>query len=104
MRRVLVGGLVILLLAMAVYCVISRLSGAISDTEFVAPGAAETTRPDNAPVSHVAFVHDGVTLYLQPGGTTSRGDEITVRLIGIDTPELRPSVECFVIEARGHLR
>jgi endonuclease YncB( thermonuclease family) len=51
-------------------------------------------RPEDATLSHVAFVHDGDTLYLQPDGTTSRADEITVRLIGIDTPELRPEVEC----------
>ena len=27
-----------------------------------------------------------------------------MRLLGIDTPELRPSVECFAVEARDHLR
>lgn len=73
-------------------------------------GAEETPttyampRPDDATLSHVAYVHDGDTLYLQPDGTTSRADEITVRLIGIDTPELRPEPECYAIEARDHLR
>lgn len=61
-------------------------------------------RPANATLSHVAYVHDGDTLYLQPDGTTSRADEITVRLIGLDTPELRPTVGCFALEARDYLR
>ncbi|MBX3091665.1 MAG: thermonuclease family protein [Cryobacterium sp.] len=68
------------------------------------PVTAAIPKPATATLSHVAFVHDGDTLYLQPDGTTSRADEITVRLIGLDTPELRPSVECFAIEARDHVR
>ena len=69
-----------------------------------APVGASLTLPSDAVSSHVTYVHDGDTLYLQPEGTTARADEIKVRLIGIDTPELRPSVECFGIEARDHLR
>ncbi len=61
-------------------------------------------RPADATLSHVAYVHDGDTLYLQPDGTSARDDQIKVRLIGIDTPELRPVSECFGAEARDYLR
>ena len=66
--------------------------------------AATISRPSNATLSHVAYVHDGDTLYLQPDGTSSREDQIKVRLIGLDTPELRPEPECFGLEARDYLR
>lgn len=68
------------------------------------PTAVEIARPAGATLSHVAYVHDGDTLYLQPDGTSSRADEITVRLIGIDTPELRPEVQCYAIKARDYVR
>ncbi len=68
------------------------------------PAAVEIARPAGATLSHIAYVHDGDTLYLQPDGTTSRADEITVRLIGIDTPELRPEVQCYAVKARDYLR
>lgn len=81
-------------------------SGAASDT-----GAAEQrqdpltlARPAGATLSHIAYVYDGDTLYLRPEGAISRADEIKVRLIGVDSPELRPTVECFGVEARDHLR
>ncbi|MBX3088141.1 MAG: thermonuclease family protein [Cryobacterium sp.] len=61
-------------------------------------------RPANAEQATVAYVHDGDTLYLQPPGTSSRADELTVRLIGLDTPEINPTVECFGLEARDYLR
>lgn len=74
-------------------------------TNTVEPPSAEAlARPANATLSHVAYVHDGDTLYLQPDGTHSREDQIKVRLIGIDTPELRPEAECFALEARDYLR
>lgn len=64
----------------------------------------DITRPPEATLSHIAYVHDGDTLYLQPGGTSARDDQIKVRLIGVDTPELRPEPECFGLEARDYLR
>lgn len=106
MRRVVVLGLVVLALAFAGFYAISQpppenLDAGADDSPTV---ASDLERPANATLSHVAFVHDGDTLYLQPDGTASRKDEITVRLIGVDTPELRPEVECFAIEARDRLR
>ena len=48
----------------------------------------------------VQHVHDGDTLFL----VAADGSELKVRLLGIDTPELRPAPECFSVEARDHLR
>lgn len=109
MKRLAALAIVILLIALAVYYVVANLPGALGDTDGAGDGGdpattSEIGRPDDATLSHVAYVHDGDTVYLQPDGTTSRADEITVRLIGIDTPELRPEVECYAIEARDRLR
>ena len=49
----------------------------------------------------VTYVHDGDTLYLDPG---TGGDELKVRLIGIDTPEIGEHAECFGAEARDRTR
>jgi micrococcal nuclease len=68
------------------------------------PISDDLARPADATLSHVAYVHDGDTLFLQPDGTYARDDQIKVRLIGIDSPELRPQVECFGVEARDYLR
>jgi endonuclease YncB( thermonuclease family) len=105
MKRLVALGLAILVLVLAAYAVIAQLPGFTAGSGADdAPATSAMPRPADATLSHVAFVHDGDTLYLQPDGTTSRADEITVRLIGIDTPELRPEVECYAIEARDHLR
>jgi micrococcal nuclease len=115
MKRLAAFAIAILLVALAVYYVVANLPGAVdgSTGSGEKPGgsnsddpatASEIQKPADATLSHVAYVHDGDTLYLQPDGTTSRADEITVRLIGIDTPELRPSAECYAIEARDRLR
>lgn len=61
-------------------------------------------RPSGATVSHVAHVHDGDTVFLQPEGTHVRDDQIKVRLIGLDTPEVGEYGECFGVEARDYLR
>ena len=97
MKRLLTILLVIVALAITVGIIVAI----IADDP---PVAATIARPPGATLSHVAYVHDGDTLYLQPDGTTSRADEITVRLIGIDTPELRPEVQCYAIKARDHVR
>ncbi len=115
MKRLAGFAIALLLIALAVYYVVANLPGTVdgSTGSRAAPvstmgddpaTASEIQRPVDATLSHVAYVHDGDTLYLQPDGTTSRADEITVRLIGIDTPELRPSVECYALEARDRLR
>jgi len=49
----------------------------------------------------VAHVHDGDTLFLDPGDGR---DELKVRLIGIDTPEIGDRAECFGAEATARTR
>ena len=49
----------------------------------------------------VTSVHDGGTLYLQPD---TGGEELKVRLIGIDTPEIGDDAECYGDVARDRLR
>ncbi len=111
MKRLAGFAIAVLLIALAVYYVIANAPTAIEGTDAGDGGldggpatVSGIERPVSATASHVAYVHDGDTLYLQPDGTTARADEITVRLIGIDTPELRPEVECFALEARDRLR
>lgn len=68
------------------------------------PAPASIPRPSGATLSHVAYVHDGDTLFLQPEGTQSRDEQIKVRLIGLDTPEVGDNEECFGYVARDYLR
>jgi len=77
----------------------SQLLG--DDAPVAVPGVE---RPSDVEVGEVRHVHDGDTLFLQPEGTTKRSDELKVRLVGIDTPEVQPSVECYGGEARQALR
>lgn len=53
---------------------------------------------DGRPTGVVASITDGDTLRL-----VVDGEELRVRLIGIDTPELRPTPECFADEATDAL-
>lgn len=65
-----------------------------------APGTlGAPPRPDGAASFRVDYVYDGDTIRVDDGGETSR-----VRLIGIDTPEGTPTVECGAEEARDRLR
>ncbi len=104
MKRLAALAFAILLGALGAYYVISELPGAVDGARREPAPASGVARPADATPSHVAYVHDGDTLYLRPDGAASRADEVTVRLLGIDTPELRPEVECYAIEARDRLR
>jgi micrococcal nuclease len=118
MKRLAALAFVVVLLAVAGYYIVSGLADAAGGEAGPSPdGASQGAPPASAParpgdpappeeamLSHVAYVHDGDTLYLQPDGTTARADEVTVRLLGVDTPELRPEVECYGPEARDRLR
>lgn len=57
-----------------------------------------TTGSENAGVGTVASIVDGDTLRL-----TVDGNDVRVRLIGIDTPEVYPDIECFGPEASAAL-
>ncbi|WP_437584232.1 thermonuclease family protein [Paramicrobacterium sp. CJ85] len=81
------------------------LCGLLAGCAFEAPvqSAPSAGVPEGAEAMTVVHVHDGDTLFLQPEGTSGRDEQIKVRLLGIDTPELDPE-ECFGPEARDELR
>ncbi|MHA6669317.1 thermonuclease family protein [Homoserinimonas sp. A447] len=62
--------------------------------------ATAITAPDSAVSMVVTHVHDGDTLFL----ADATGAELKVRLIGVDTPELQPTAECYAVEARNYLQ
>lgn len=57
-------------------------------------------RPADAAPFTVTYVFDGDTIEAQ----SADGDTLRIRLIGVDTPEGTPTVECWADEARTHLR
>lgn len=57
-------------------------------------------RPDDAIAVTVTYVFDGDTIETADPATDERA---RVRLIGIDTPEGTPTLECWADEARTHL-
>lgn len=78
-----------------------------------ADSAVETTvggipaRPSGAVSMTVEYVHDGDTLFLrtdQPNALVATTDDVKVRLLGIDTPEVGDRAECFGDQATEQLR
>jgi micrococcal nuclease len=70
------------------------------------PGQGEAARPADAFELVVDHVYDGDTIratVLSPNDVVPTTDPVRVRLIGIDTPEGTPTVECWADEARAHL-
>ncbi|MAT18713.1 MAG: hypothetical protein CMF56_09145 [Leifsonia sp.] len=91
-----------------------------SDVDLEWPDAAQPTAPaasDNDPAEiipvpadaipmRVESITDGDTLKLstdQPGDLVTTTRPIAVRLIGIDTPEVYPQLECYGTEAEDEL-
>lgn len=106
MRRAIGAALAVLVLSLGAYLIMTQLSASAppTNTAHNDPAVINLARPADSIRSQVAYVHDGDTLFLQPEGTTSRDDQVKVRIIGVDTPELGTNVECFAIEARDYLR
>jgi micrococcal nuclease len=77
------------------------------------PGSSEGTladgippRPADAFAMTVEYVIDGDTIKArmnEPNDVIDHADRISVRLIGIDTPEARPEPECWSAHATDHL-
>lgn len=64
-------------------------------------------RPGDAVPMTVEYVHDGDTLFLradQPNALVATTDDVKVRLLGIDTPEVGDNAECFGDQATEALR
>ena len=63
--------------------------------------------PSGAVSMTVEYVHDGDTLFLrtdQPNALVATTDDVKVRLLGIDTPEVGDRAECFGDQATEQLR
>ncbi|HRN29003.1 MAG TPA: thermonuclease family protein [Terrimesophilobacter sp.] len=103
MRRFLIV-LAIAVVAFAAYWAITTTDSSILLGDSTPPTVHELDLPADAQRAEVTHVHDGDTLFIQPEGTTAREDELKVRLVGIDTPEVQPAVECFGAESRDALR
>lgn len=70
-------------------------------------GPTVPERPDDAFALRVDHVVDGDTLratVLAPNEIVTSREQIRIRLIGIDTPEVTPPVECGADAATAHLR
>ncbi|MEJ1156514.1 thermonuclease family protein [Microbacterium marmarense] len=75
-----------------------------SSAETSAGGVPE--RPDDAFAMTVEYVIDGDTVKARAthaNDVMPTSERVSVRLIGIDTPELRPEPECWSQEATDHL-
>ncbi|HET8957261.1 MAG TPA: thermonuclease family protein [Microcella sp.] len=84
-------------IGMRVAALAVALSAVLGGCALLADVTAPTTARDARPTGVVASITDGDTLRL-----VVDGEELRVRLTGIDTPELRES-ECFADEARDAL-
>ena len=82
------------------------------DHDTAAPGLssgsdATVPRPEDAFALRVEYVYDGDTIDAvveNPNELFPTRAPVRIRLIGIDTPEGTPTVECGANEARDHLR
>lgn len=96
--------LAIVVVAFAAFWAIATMDSSMLLGEDPTPAIPGIERPSSAQRAHVTHVHDGDTLFIQPDGTTERDAEVKVRLVGIDTPEVQPTIECYGEEARDALR
>lgn len=110
MKRALLAVAVLLLAAFAVWIVLTDRNapvGHVPDPGTEQPAGDDTPPlvgtgipvPADAEEMTVVSIHDGDTLDLRdPTGTVE-----TVRIIGVDTPEIYPEYECFGDEATAEL-
>lgn len=77
----------------------------LSPENFAGPSDSPSNAPDTAipgaaTRATVNYVHDGDTLFLD----TPSDDNLKVRLLAIDTPEIGDNAECFGDDTRDYLR
>ena len=106
-RRVLIGVLVLVIAGAALWWFIGRGDGA-AEVAPTAPGASATMPaiPADAFEMTVESVHDGDTLRARvtsPNAVVGDLESTRVRLLGIDTPEISPELDCWGAEATAQL-
>ena len=85
----------------------SGATNASSGSGSTIDGLGAPARPAEAFAMTVEYVFDGDTIEARvetPNDVVTTANPIRIRLIGIDTPEGRPTPECWADEARAHLR
>ncbi|MEU1971622.1 thermonuclease family protein [Microbacterium sp. NPDC019599] len=100
--RVIVGAAIVGAVVLAVWWFGVR---PLATAETDQPSAGAPARPDDAFAMTVVSVWDGDTLRATTTASDSipTSDDVRVRLIGIDTPEVSSPAECWAEEARLHL-
>ena len=103
-RRTAIGILCIAVVSLAIWWLVPRVDG----TTAPPPVTAQTTPgiPPDAFQMTVDGVHDGDTLRARvtaPNAVVTDTESTRVRLIGVDTPEISPAVECWGAEATTSL-
>lgn len=102
MRRALIGILCLAGLALAIWWFVPRESAATDPSAAPPPAKALPGIPEGAFKMTVESVHDGDTLRARvaaPNAVITDTESTRVRLIGLDTPEISPELECWGGEA-----
>lgn len=86
------------LVVIALVGVIGSLDGCLSPSGTTAPAQPGSPAATAEGTGTVSSITDGDTLRLEVDGA-----ELRVRLVGIDTPEVYPELECFGAEAEAAL-
>jgi micrococcal nuclease len=107
-RRFLIAMIVFAIAAGAAWWVFGReqASDSVAEPAPGAPAPAMPERPADAFAMTVESVHDGDTLRAHvetPNAVVSDTASTRVRLLGIDTPEISPVLDCWGVEATAGL-
>ena len=104
-RRAAIGILCLAVIAIAIWWFVPR-DAATPAPPAVAPSASMPGIPADAFEMTVESVHDGDTLRARvaaPTAVVTDTESTRVRLIGLDTPEIQPVVDCWGAEATASL-
>ncbi|KJL40686.1 MULTISPECIES: thermonuclease family protein [Microbacterium] len=105
-RRVLIGILLLVIAGTAYWWFIGRDAGADLAQPATGTSATMPAIPADAFEMTVESVHDGDTLRARvaaPNAVVSDLESTRVRLLGIDTPEISPRLDCWGAEATTKL-
>ena len=104
-RRAAIGILCLAVIGIAIWWFVPR-DAVTTAPPAVAPSASMPGIPADAFEMTVESVHDGDTLRARvaaPNAVVTDTESTRVRLIGLDTPEIQPSVDCWGAEATASL-
>jgi micrococcal nuclease len=105
-RRAAIGILLLAVAAIAIWWFVPRESATLEPATLPTAAAGMPGIPADAFQMVVESVHDGDTLRARvgtPNEVVTDTESTRVRLIGLDTPEVSPEVECWGAEATTSL-